>query len=151
VLASVESLDQRVHDRHCHLGVLLQERSKLPGHEQDALRFLDGYNTRRPRVMLDQRELAEEVADMQLTGCRILLAILLGSGVAPENDVQGQRRGILLDDPFAWLIDAPSARLSQSLDDLLIKVGEERGRCENLLNVHSISSGVTTVRVVAAS
>src|SRR5438876_2215627 len=62
VLPAMDPRDQRLHDRACDLSMLLQPRGQPPGHDEDALGLLGGADRRAAGMLLDQRQLAEEVA-----------------------------------------------------------------------------------------
>jgi len=102
--------------------------------------LFDRQDARGSRVILDQRQLAEEVPGIELAGRAVLLTILLGASPAAQDDVEGRCGGVLSNDPVARRIDATNALLRQSLDDSLIELGQQGGRCEGLLEIHCVSS-----------
>src|SRR5687767_10747829 len=87
VLAAVEAGDEGAHDRHGNLGMLFQQRRELPGGEKETVRLLGRHDGRRARMLLDEGELAEEVAGRELAD---RLAFALDARSAFEDDIEGR-------------------------------------------------------------
>jgi len=135
-LAVVEAGDQGVHERDGHLRVFLEEGRELPGHEQDAIGIGVGHHGGAPRVLLDKRQLPEEVARAEVGHRRTLALPALHVHLPGQDDVQGRSRGALADDRFARGVGAVLALLGQALDRLAIEARQERRGGEGGFDVH---------------
>ncbi len=129
----MEAADERAHDRDGDVRMLLQEGGELPRREEEALR-LDGRDDGcRTRVLLDQRELAEEVARLHLA--ERLAAAHDATGPA-QDDVERRAGRALADDLLVRRIGAAFPGLGETVSNAGIEPREQWHRCELLLELH---------------
>ncbi len=126
---AVEALDERVEHRDGHLGMLLEEGPELPGGEQDDRQLVLGRDGRRPRVLLDEPELAEEGARTELRALSLPRRAHVRVALDDEEQVHGTLA--LLDDRGARGI-GPLRRVVQHLVAIPRADGREGGDASGL-------------------
>jgi hypothetical protein len=94
-------------------------------------------------MLLDERQLPEEVARAKLADRADGSVATLHVGAPGEDDVQGRGRRPLLDDRLAGRIGAVLALLGQPLDGLPVEARQQRGRGEGGFDIHDamVASG----------
>jgi hypothetical protein len=135
--------NERVEHRQSQLRVLLEQRPELPGGDQQARQLIVGNDGGRAVVLLDQRQLAEEVAGPDPR--HHALVGPLDPSVTLRHDVQVER-GIALPDHDLVRGKRPPLRvLEHGGANLGCQHGQQRNR-RRALRIHGSSLAPSWVR-----